>query len=451
MHPIHDFLIQALRIDIDQMVEEGHDRSGLEAELEAAVATGSADAIIALQQNLWGRPSPTTFPYEEPSDWESISAGFPEADASTPFTGSDGDLHDRVLAAWQGRCVGCQLGKPIEGTTWPEKIKQVLELVGSWPLTDYMNPTPAGYSIEQLPDCDFFQRNNDWRNSLCKGRFDHVAPDDDIHYCLISQILLEEKGADFTSRQALDNLLRRSPLSGLWASGRNMFKLGALGFESPTTAILGNPCRQSLGAQIRVDPFGWGAPGNPTLAAAMAYRDAVNSQIRNGIYSGIFHAVMMADVLAHGDVVRAIDTAESYVPPRSRFAEMIRFMKQTCAEESDWEVVNRRMIDRYYFEASKFNHAIPNAAIVILGLLKGRGDFTTTLGITVMAGLDTDCTGATVGSIMGCALGTRGIPSHWTAPLNDSIRSTVIGHQDVTITDMAERMSAVAARNARRG
>ena len=50
------------------------------------------------------------------------------------------------------------------------------------------------------------------------------------------------------------------------------------------------------------------------------------------------------------------------------------------------------------------NHCLPNAAICIMALLKGTGDFDRTITIGVMAGMDTDCHGATLGSIMGAAM-----------------------------------------------
>ena len=97
----------------------------------------------------------------------------------------------------------------------------------------------------------------------------------------------------------------------------------------------------------------------------------------------------------------------------------------------------------------RFNHAITNAAIVIAGLLLGEGDFTRTICTTVMCGLDTDCTGATAGSIMGCALGTRGIPAKWTAPFRDTVRSEVKGQWSITLTELGKRMFEVAVKNAR--
>ncbi len=447
MHPIHELVLEALKTDASQMAEEGHDEEALLRELDDVTAAGSLDALIELQQDWWTRPSPAGFPYEEPSDWETISAGFPDPEAHARFEGSEDELADRLLAAWQGRCAGCQLGKPLEGTTWPETIREVLEAVGSWPLADYMNPVPDDLDVEQLPDCKFFEQG--WRNSQTKGHFHAVQPDDDILYAMVSQRVLEQHGPQFTSEQAAQMLVNLVPISPLHASGRNLFRTYSFGIKPPHTAIFGNACRQSLGAQIRCDPWGWGAPANPALAARMGYKDAVNSQVRNGIYSGIFFPVLMAETLAHGDPARAIETAAQYVPPRSRFSEMIRFVRDRCGQADEWQEVNRAILDRWPEEAKKFNHCIPNAAIVLTGLLMGGGDFTRTLGITVMCGLDTDCTGATVGSIMGCALGTRGIPEHWTAPFNDTVHSHVKGMATIKITELAHRMFEVARPNTR--
>ena len=449
MHPIYDVLLECVRNDVGQMAEEGHDLAALRAELETVAARQSLDDLARFQEDLWRRPSPPEFPYEEPSDWKTVSGFFPDPDSHTPFAGSDEDLADRLLGAWQGRCAGCQLGKPLEGTMWPDKIRQVLETVGSWPLDFYMNPAPGGMAPEQLPDCDFFQRDGEWRNTLCRGNFDHVAPDDDVHYALVSQGVIEEFSPDFTGEDVVAKIVERMPYSTVWAAGKSMFRTAVMGLKQPHTAIMGNPCRQSLGAQIRCDPFGWAAPGNPALAAKMAFTDAATSQTRNGIYSGVFFATLMADTLAQGDPVRAIDTAAQYVPPRSRFAEMVAFIRDACSAAKDWQAANAALLAKYEAEAPRFNHALPNAAIVLMGLLMGGGDFARTLGITVMAGLDTDCTGATVGSIMGCARGAKGIPNEWIEPFQDTIRTEVKGMPEVRITEVAHRLHVLAKRYGR--
>ena len=452
MHPLHQILLKEIRTDISQMVEEGHDEDALLAELQAAEAGGSLDALAALQEDLWGRASPPGFPYDEPSDWEGISAHFPDGDSHARLAGGEEVLADRLLAGWRGRCAGCQLGKAPEGL-WPEDVKTLLEAIGSWPLEDYLNAVDDRKYHDLVRGNELFKRLDPSRR-LTKGTFDHAVPDDDIHYAIVSQMVLEEFGPDFTPEQAVGKLIELTPASCLFASGRNMFRTGVFGIRPPQTAVFGNPCRQSLGGQIRCDAWGWGAPGNPALAARMAYKDAASSQVRNGIYTAIFFAVLLADVLAHGDPSRAIDTAESYVPPKSRFAEMIAFVKGLCARHDDWQAVNAGIYDSYdrlynSAERAPMNHSLPNAAIVVMALLKGGGDFTRTIGIAVMAGRDTDCNGATAGSIMGCALGTEGIPAHWTDPLNDTIRTQLKDLPQVRIGELAGRMYEAAKGNAR--
>lgn len=448
MHPLFDIVLRDIRVDAQQMVEEGHDLAQLEKEIEAAAASKSLDTLAALQEDFWSRPSPPGLPYHEPDDWESIARHFPDAQSHARFEGSDELLADRIHGGWLGRCVGCQSGKPLEGMLSPDVIQKVLHDVGSWPLHDYMNPLPEGYSLPMKEDGAFYLQRG--LNDSCKGNFHYMQPDDDIHYALLSQKLLQDFGTDFTTQNVIDTIAHHTPGAMIFAAGRNMWRTGLMGFAPPYTALYGNPCRQSLGAMIRCDAFGWAAPAHPALAARMAYKDATASQRRNGIYSGIFFAVLIADTLAHGDPVQAIDTAAAYVPPRSRFAEMIGFVRNACQTHTDWEPVCRAIIAKWPAEFASFNHAIPNAAIVLLGLLKGQRDFTDTLGITVMAGGDSDCTGATVGSIMGCALGARGIPQHWAQPLHDTIHTTLAWMHEQRISDVANEMFSIARTNVRR-
>ena len=87
-HPLYDVIRRDLAIDIDQMAEEGHDVAALKAQLDAAHSTGSADALLKLQAELWQRPSPKGFAYTEPDDWRTISAGFPKLQSHAAFKGS---------------------------------------------------------------------------------------------------------------------------------------------------------------------------------------------------------------------------------------------------------------------------------------------------------------------------------------------------------------------------
>ena len=157
MHPLFERLVAEVRTDIGQMVEEGHDLDALRAELAAAEATGSLDAVAALQADLWRRPSPPEFGYDEPNDWETLRAGFPDPHSHAPLAGGQDVLADRLLAAWRGRCAGCQLGKPLEGL-WPDDARRLLTAIGSWPLDDYPNTVAEARLAELMAEDEIFRR-----------------------------------------------------------------------------------------------------------------------------------------------------------------------------------------------------------------------------------------------------------------------------------------------------
>lgn len=55
------------------------------------------------------------------------------------------------------------------------------------------------------------------------------------------------------------------------------------------------------------------------------------------------------------------------------------------------------------------------------------------------AGFDTDCNGATVGSIFGMTHGADSVPEEWTKPLNNTLETSIFGVGTVRITDRVEK------------
>ena len=83
-------------------------------------------------------------------------------------------------------------------------------------------------------------------------------------------------------------------------------------------------------------------------------------------------------------------------------------------------------------------HTIPNAEIVVASLLYGKGDFAKTICLSVQCGFDTDCNGATVGSIIGMMKGENVLSEEWTKPLCGKLRTGIFGHDVVSIEDMVD-------------
>jgi ADP-ribosylglycohydrolase len=92
-------------------------------------------------------------------------------------------------------------------------------------------------------------------------------------------------------------------------------------------------------------------------------------------------------------------------------------------------------------------HTNSNAQIVALGLLYGGDDFGRTVACAVMPGFDTDCNGATCGSLWGVKNGVTALPPEWTRPIGDRLATGVAGYHNVQVSQLAGEMADVALAN----
>ena len=77
--------------------------------------------------------------------------------------------------------------------------------------------------------------------------------------------------------------------------------------------------------------------------------------------------------------------------------------------------------------------------IVVMALLSCRKDLGKAICLAVEAAFDTDCNGATVGSILGILLGKTGIGPYWYETFHSRLFTTITGYTDVTVEQLAQR------------
>ena len=410
--------------EINQRREEGCDVTGFREKWEA---TDKISELMEIYNDLMDLRVKPGFPYVEPSHLAGIKISRPGQTKRWPVK-LDDKLFDRVHGAWLGRIAGCMLGKPVEG--WLESaLRLYLQSMKEYPLSNYVPPAgetlPEG--VERRPNAH-----------SARGAWEYALIDDDTNYTVIGLKLMEEKGPEFTTADVGRIWLRDLPYHYVCTAERQAYV--NLINEVPEDQIVMylNPYREWIGAQIRADFWGYCAPGWPEKAAEFAYRDAALSHVKNGIYGEMFCAAAISAALVTDDVYEIINTALNEIPAHSRLAETVADCLKWRKECATWEEAFAKMLDTYYGKYS-WVHTNNNLAIVLIAMLYGWPDFEKVICISVMQGMDSDCNGATVGSIIGAALGANALPEKWIKPLGGRLETSVVGFPLPEITELAER------------
>ncbi len=278
---------------------------------------------------------------------------------------------ERVIGCWLGKAVGGTLGMPFEGLDGP------LDLA-------FYEPVPT-----------------------------EMLPNDDLDLQVVWACVLNEMETPVVDRHLLARAWRehvRFPWDEYGVALRNQ----ANGLHPPLTGSHDNWFKNGMGAPIRSEIWACLAAGNPALAAAYAYEDACFDHDEVGIDGEVFFAALQSMAFVESDTDALLDQALGTLPEDSSIVHAIRDTRRWWAESRDWRAV-RELILRHHGHEN-FTDATMNVAFTILGWLAGEGDFGRAICVAVNCGKDTDCTGATVGALMGI-INPDCIPETWLAPI----------------------------------
>ena len=141
-----------------------------------------------------------------------------------------------------------------------------------------------------------------------------------------------------------------------------------------------------------------------------------------------------------------IDIGLSFIPPDCGVAKAVRCARQCQGEGKTWQEARDEVLRLYRgstffhipacisdedrkkgFDQGQLGWDVPsNLGMLVIGLLYGEGDFARSVCIAVNCGEDTDCTGATVGSIFGILHGITAIPEKWITPIGRKIKTACL-------------------------
>lgn len=287
-------------------------------------------------------------------------------------------IYDKVYGCWMGKNCGGTLGTPLEkGIGEPEPFDV-------W-----------------------------WYPKLQDGGI----PNDDLEMQLVWLKAFEERGRDLDAHG----------LAQYWLNhiGYNWDEYGwarmnlRLGLLPPVSGNYNNWFVDCMGCPIRSEIFACVAPGLPRLAVKYAFQDAIVDHAGGeSVYGEMFNTAIESSAFLVPDLNELLDIGRTYVRDGSKTAAAIDAARKAHSAGLDWKAARRKVLEATPHYNSQYSPI--NMGFQTIGLLYGK-DFAESLCIAVNCGYDTDCTGATVGSILGILLGNSKLPTKWTEPLGDAV------------------------------
>jgi len=434
---MHDWELYSSSIDMEyqQLSDEGKDVSVFKKAVDVIHALPRSKAkeelAVLLGEHMHSTETVEGYPYVEPSDLAGIQAERKTSDIPVRPVPDTDILRDKIHGAWLGRICGCRLGATVE-CIMSDDMEYLLKATDNYPLSRYI-------LRKEMNDDIYNNVKYDLKSRTFSDEITHAPIDDDTNYTVMAALVIKRNGRDFTPQKVAATWLYEQPVTAYCTAERVAYINLINGFPPPASAMYKNPHRELIGAQIRGDYFGYINPGNPELAADMAWRDACISHVKNGIYGEMLVAAMLAHAAVIDDIVEIIERGLAEIPQKSRLYEhcqtVLGMFKNGATAKECFAYVNKHFDEKAWYG---WTHTISNALIVIISLLYGNLDYSKSICLAVGACFDTDCNGATVGSIVGMVIGAKNIPAVWSEPINNTLETSLSEMKLVKIDELVE-------------
>jgi ADP-ribosylglycohydrolase len=312
------------------------------------------------------------------------------------------DYKDKVYGCWLGKNIGGTLGAPFEGQKNVHSLR-------------FYDPLP-----------------------------DKVAPNDDLDIQLVWLNMMEKNGvppkmphfAEFWKKH-----LSAWPPDEYGFCNRNLDR----GLMPPVSGWFENYFVDCMGAPIRSEIWACLSPANPQKAASLAWMDAsMDHSGGEGVYGEMFWAAVESAAFIENNPEELIRIGLSMIPPSCRIARVIREALWCRRQNLSWAEARDRML--ICFPGTSPTDAPQNHGFTVIGWLYGT-DFGSMICSAVNCGYDTDCTGATLGALLGILNGASRLPARWVEPVGDKIIAHPFTRCDNIpgdVGELTERITALA-------
>ncbi|MCJ8324643.1 MAG: ADP-ribosylglycohydrolase family protein [Rhizobiales bacterium] len=310
------------------------------------------------------------------------------------------EIRFRIYSGFIGKAIGVRHGTPVEPEVWTyERIQRTYGEITTY-LRDYKN----------------------------------FAADDDTNGPIYFIRAMRDFQLQPTAEQVGKTWLNYA------AEGHGMYWWGGFGVSTEHTAYKnmlagieapksgsiaqnGADIAEQIGGQIFIDSWGWVNPSNPTRAADMSEVAASVAHDGNGLYGARFVAAMIAAAFEAPTVSAIFATGLAEIPKGSEYARVVNAVLDFYEKQpNDWRACRQMLAQDFgYDRYPGVCHIIPNAGVLALAMIYGKGELTLTVEIATMCGWDTDCNAGNAGAIIGTFEGLNPSWDKYRKPINDVI------------------------------
>jgi ADP-ribosylglycohydrolase len=315
------------------------------------------------------------------------------------------EFQNKIMGCWLGKSIGGTLGAPYECKKHTHALT-------------YYDPFPK-----------------------------ESAPNDDLDLQLVWLKAMEENGID-PSVRILAEYWKKYAYAYPWNEYGFFMRNFERGLHPPIAGSFENYFVDEMGSPIRSEIWACIHPADPQSASRMAWKDsALDHAGGEGTYGEMFWAAVESAAFVEKNAFTLIQIGLSMIPTSCQIARVIKDALLCYKSGMRWGEAREKI-------ATQFCHiqpcnAIPNHGFEIIGWLYGK-DYGDSLLKAVNCGYDTDCTGATLGAVLGIIYGAKAIPEKWKKPIGKEIvlhKFTKLPDAPKTLEELADRTIKLAEKS----
>lgn len=337
---------------------------------------------------------------------------------------SKAEAKDRILGGWIGQALGvgsgfeyvvatdnvCEIdGSPVDGFTVDGKTAIIALNDKYWEPDGQVCAGTLGANPYKI-------------RPVCDPRVvrDTVYSDDDMHVDVLNQFIFRDYGP----------VLGNNDIASAW----EFYDVHDVGGGSDTrNLVLNSSLIPPYTGQSTYGSMGYWVTEswieNETVGMLFPYMYELSegyadmfTQVQGdayGYYLGKLCSIMYSLAYEYDDAKTIIDKAFDVMGKSNEIYEIYQYVLKCYSQGVSWrqtcigiveQAVNCAKIKLSDTAGFSIN---ANAGMIFLGLVYGENDFEKSLKITSLAGLDGDCTAATVGGLLGVMLGYENLPEKY--------------------------------------